>query len=122
LNVQFTAIWEYDPTEDPQTILGYPFEGEIEKQYIGYYKYTPNGWQRMRGKRWRQVRTPVSFAHIPKVEKVAFRKPSANKIRNLNIEQALNYIRASEGGQDYLIRYVQGSLLDYFYPETKEMK
>ena len=118
MNVQFTPIWEYDPAEDPKTILGYPFEGEIKPQFVGYYKYN-KGWQRMRGERWRQVKTPISFAHIPKVEKIAFRKPSTDKIRNLNIEQAMNYIRASKGGEDYLIRYVQGSLLDYFYPETK---
>lgn len=121
MSVQFTALWEYDPKEDGDVVLGYPFEGEIKREFIGYYKLSSQGWTRLRGKRWRRVKTPLSFAKIPEIERVKMRKPSIKKIEALTLQQALNYMTSESQGKNFLIRLVQQELLRVFYPEKKEV-
>lgn len=116
MKLHFLPIWEYDPTQDKEKVLGYPTEkGKMKPCLIQVYYYTKDGWFKLRGSRWRSCDPPQLFCDVPEVVKAKFRTPSREKIESLDIETAMRYAEKDEKMRTEITEFVKDYLRKEFY-------
>ena len=121
MKLQFIPIYEYDPTQDRDKVLGYPTdEGRITPSLVAVYKWSldiegTNIWHKLRGSQWRLSLAPASFCDVPRCEFLKYRKPSKEKIASLTIQEAMKYAQKDKEMQRKLTELVKTELTNKFY-------
>jgi hypothetical protein len=116
LKLHFLPIWEYDPTQDKERVLGHPTaKGKMTPSLIQVYHYSKEGWSKLRGQRWRSCDPPELFCDVPELARTKYRKPSREKIESLDIATAMKYARIDEKLQAGLTEFVKDYLKKEFY-------
>ena len=116
MKLHFLPIWEYDPTQDKEKVLGHPTDkGKMTPSLIQVYHYTKEGWFKLRGHKWREPDPPQLFCDVPEILKDKNRKPRREKSDSLDIQTALNYAKKDEKLQAGLTKFVKDYLKKEFY-------
>ena len=116
MKLHFLPIFEYDPTQDKEKVLGYPTaRGKMTPSLIQVYHYSKEGWAKLRGTRWRSCEPPELFCDVPEIVKANYRKPSREKIESLDIATAMKYAQKDTKMQAEINEFVKMYLTKEFY-------